>query len=77
MTVTSSPFARALEARVQYAYGIEMHRRQPSRIAEAAEKNRPSVPGILAEDRNRGLQALRERRCNRPVIRDLDIKRGL
>lgn len=40
-------------------------------------KKHPSVPGILAEDRNRGFQALRERRCNRPVTRDLDITWGL
>lgn len=40
-------------------------------------KETPSVPGILAEDRNRGLQVLRERRRKRPVDRALVVKRGL
>lgn len=132
MTFALSPFARALEVLVQYAYAVfttapgspawfshlhaarqraialaracagihdgerppliadipmqydafegavlEIHQRQHRRITgDVAERN-PSVPGILAEDRNRGLQVLRERRRKRPVDRALVVKRGL
>ncbi len=56
---------------------LEIHQRQHRRISGDVAETNPSVPGILAEDRNRGLQVLRERRRKRPVDRALVVKRGL
>lgn len=76
--MTLAPFAFALEARNQCRTAGRPDRCGfSSAVLVVAAKKHPSVPGILAEDRNRGLQTLRKRRCKRPVGRDLDIERGL